>query len=391
MPPGRRGAGFRQKGSIVIYRELGRSGLKVSQLGFGAMRLPMVGEGKEARVDDELAIPMIHRAFEAGVNYIDTAVGYGNGDSQRAVGVALKGWRDRVVVSTKNHYYGEEEADWWKHLEDSLRLLGVEWIDIYNHHGINWKGYRENVEPRVSQWMAKARDQGLIRHVCVSFHDDNDALRKIVDTGYAASITLQYNLLDRKLEDGIAYAKDKGLGVVVMGPVGGGRLGGASEVLEGAVAGIDRVPDLALRFVLSNPNVTVALSGMSTMEQVEENLASASDAVSLSDADRAAIDGHLVRLAKLADLYCTGCGYCQPCPAEVAIPKIFDRYNRGRIYGLWESARADYARLGTGWDKGAKADACTECGQCEEKCPQDIPIRQQLKEAHEALAETTED
>jgi len=370
----------------MLYRELGSTGLKVSQLGFGAMRLPMLEEGTDsARVNDELAIPMIHRAFEAGVNYIDTAVGYGNRDSQRAVGAALKGWREKIVVSTKNPYYGEEEGDWWKNLEDSLRLLQVEWIDIYNHHGINWKRWTEDIEPRVGAWMRKAKDQGLVKHICVSFHDDNEALRKIVETGYPASITLQYNLLDRQLEDGIACARERGIGVVVMGPVGGGRLGVGSDVLADMVPGVRRVPELALRFVLSNPNVTVALSGMSTMRQVEENLATAADPVSLSDEDRAAIDEHLVRLKDLADLYCTGCGYCQPCPEDVAIPKIFDRYNRGRVYGLWESARADYARLGTGWDKGKKADACVECGECEEKCPQNIPIRQQLKEAHEAL------
>jgi len=371
----------------VIYRELGGTGLKVSQLGFGAMRLPMLDEGTEkARVNDELAIPMMHRAFEGGVNYIDTAVGYGNHDSQRAVGAALKGWRDRIVVSTKNGYYGEEEADWWKKLEDSLRLLDVECIDVYNHHGISAKRWGEDVEPRVGRWMRKAKDQGLIRHVCVSFHDNNEALRTIVDTGYAASITLQYNMLDRQLTDGIAYAHEKGIGVVVMGPVAGGRLGVDSDVLGSVLPAVRRVPELALRFVLSNPNVTVALSGMSTMQQVEENLVTASDPVSLSEEDRAAIDEHLVRLKKMADLYCTGCGYCQPCPADVAIPKIFHRYNRGRVYGLWEAARRDYAQLGIDWDKGNKADACTECGECEEKCPQHIPIRQQLKEAHEALS-----
>ena len=385
----------------MIYRELGTTGLKVSQLGFGAMRLPMKGdrvdrdastpmvsEEKGAPVDDELAIPMIHRAFEAGVNYIDTAVGYCNRDSQRAVGAALKGWRDKIVVSTKNHYYDEDESEWWKNLEDSLRLLGVETIDIYNHHGIRWKTWQEKVEPRVSQWMVKAKEQGLIRHICVSFHDDNDALRNIVDTGYASSITLQYNLLDRQLADGISYAKQKGIGVVVMGPVGGGRLGGGSEVLGGALPNVDRVPDLALRFVLADPNVSVALSGMSTMRQVEENLATASDPAALSADDLAVIDELLERLKKMAELYCTGCKYCMPCPEEVAIPKIFDRYNRGRVYGLWESARAEYARLGKGWDKGAKADACVECGECEEKCPQNIPIRKQLKEAHEALTDT---
>ncbi|RPI61090.1 MAG: aldo/keto reductase, partial [Planctomycetaceae bacterium] len=119
----------------MIYRQLGKTGLKVSQLGFGAMRLPMIGEGKTARVNDELAVPLIRRAFEAGVNYIDSAVFYCNADSQRAVGVALKGWRDKIVVSTKNSYKDKDESAWWKNLEDSLRLLDVQCIDVYNLHG----------------------------------------------------------------------------------------------------------------------------------------------------------------------------------------------------------------------------------------------------------------
>jgi len=294
----------------MVYRRLGRTGLKVSQLGFGAMRLPMKGEGAEAVVDRDLAIPMIHRAFEGGVNYIDTAVGYCNSDSQRAVGEALAGWRDKVVVSTKNPNYGEDEAAWWKNLEDSLERLRVEHIDVYNHHGLNWKLYGEAVEPRLAQWMRKAREQGLIRHICCSFHDNNDGLLKLVENGYAASITLQYNMLDRQLEEGIALARARNIGVVVMGPAGGGRLGADSPILQKLLPSVRRVPELALRFVLANPNVTMALSGMSTMQQVEENLATANDTVTLSPADQAAIQEQLARLKAMADLYCTGCGYC---------------------------------------------------------------------------------
>ncbi len=209
----------------MIYRTLGRTGLKVSQLGFGAMRLPMVGEGEAARVNLDLAVPMIHRAFEGGVNYIDTAVFYCNQDSQRAVGAALKGWRDKIIVSTKNHYFGESEKEWWQNLEDSLERLQVSWIDIYNHHGIGWSTYTDAIEPRVRSWMEKAKGQGLIRHICTSFHDNNAALRKIVETGYPDVITLQYNLLDRSLGDGIAFTHERGIGIVVMGPFGGGRLG----------------------------------------------------------------------------------------------------------------------------------------------------------------------
>ncbi|MDF1515522.1 MAG: aldo/keto reductase, partial [Anaerolineae bacterium] len=203
----------------MIYRDLGRTGYKVSQLGFGAMRLPMTEAGEEKVVDRELAIPMIHRAFEMGVNYIDSAVGYCNGDSQRVVGEAVRSWRQLhpdpdypIIVSTKNHYYGEDEKAWWQHLEDSLERLGLDSINIYNHHGINWERYANDVEPRISKWMLKAKDQGLIQHICTSFHDDVDALKRLVDSGYVESITMQYNLLYRDLEPGIRYAGEKKVG-----------------------------------------------------------------------------------------------------------------------------------------------------------------------------------
>jgi predicted aldo/keto reductase-like oxidoreductase len=372
----------------VNYGNLGNTGRRVSRLGFGAMRLPMTGEGDAAVVNRDLAIPMIHRAFEGGVNYIDTAVGYCNQDSQRAVGEALKGWRDRITLSTKNHSFTHDESAWWTMLEQSLERLQTDRIDVYNHHGVNRQSFDEFVLPSMSRWMHKAKDQGLIRHIACSFHDSNDALKHIVASGYPEVITLQYNLLDRQLEEGIALAHQKGIGVIVMGPVAGGRLGAADEggTLSAVVPGIRRVPELALRFVLGNPNVDVALSGMSTMTQVEENLATASDPLAISDADRAAVAEHLVRLKRMADLYCTGCGYCQPCPHGVAIARIFGIYNLGRIYGLWDTAKRSYSAIGVpAWDKARKADACVQCGECEKKCPQKIPIRAQLMDAGEQL------
>ena len=367
----------------MIYRTLGKTGLKVSQLGFGAMRLPMVGEGEAAKINREKAIPMIHRAFEGGVNYIDTAVGYCNQDSQVVVGEALKGWRDKIVVSTKNPYYDQDEKEWWTNLENSLKRLQVSSIDIYNHHGLNWKKYTEGIEPRAGKWMRKALDQKLIKHICCSFHDKNDVLKKIVDTGYVEVITLQYNMLDRALEEGIAYAHEKGIGIVNMGPVAGGRLGVDSDVLRSMVPGIQRVPELALRFCLSNPDISVALSGMGTMQMVEENLAIASDAKALSASDKSAIDAHLVKLKQLADLYCTGCNYCKPCPNNVDIPGVFTRYNQARLYGLWSHAKSGYASQ---IRKGTAADQCVQCAECEPKCPQKLEIRKQLEEAHAAMA-----
>mgnify|MGYP005844192279 CR=1 FL=1 len=194
-------------------------------------------------------------------------------------------------------------------------------------------------------------------------------LVKIIDSGYVDSVTLQYNMLDRSLEEGIAHAHEKGVGIVVMGPVGGGRLGADSQVLALLLPGVARVPELALRFVLSNPNV-------------QENLAVASDSRSLTAEERQLIEDQLGRLRSAADLYCTACGYCAPCPNKVDIPAVFGVYNAARVYGLWDHAKARYKAM---MKKGTVADLCVQCGECEARCPQHIPIRQQLVQSHEAL------
>ena len=365
------------------YATLGRTGVRVSRLGFGAMRLPMSG----TVVNRELAIPMMHRAFEAGVTYMDTAVGYCNQDSQRVVGEALKGWRDRIVLSTKNPCFEADEKAWWTNLENSLQRMDVQYIDIYNTHGINEDVYGRVVVPHILKWMEKARDQGLIRHPCTSFHGTREFFRRMVDDGFYESVTIQYNLLNREFEEEIAYAKAAGMGIVVMGPVGGGRLGGDSEVLAGLVPEIRRIPELALRFVLANPNVDVALSGMSTLEQVIENTAVAAADVPLRASEMAVIDAQTVRLAEMAKLYCTGCGYCMPCPTGVDIPRIFGIYNAGRVYGLWDHARTQYASLASSRQENhLPADCCIDCGACGTKCPQGIAIAEQLRHAHAALS-----
>lgn len=364
------------------YTTLGKTGLEVSRLGFGGMRFPMNGE----RIDRDLAVPMLHRAFAGGLNYVDTAVGYCSQDSQRAIGDALKTWLGKVYVSTKNPYYGDDEKTWWQNLEDSLERLQVGCIDIYNTHGVNWKRFTEAVEPRVGKWLTAAKDQGLVKHICTSFHDDAPGLCRIAEASFYESVTLQYNLLDRQLEEAIAYAAEKGMGIVVMGPVAGGRLGTPNETFSHLVPGIERIPELALRFVLSNPHVDVALSGMATLQQVEENLIIASSSDTLTDDELRIIDEQLARLKNMADTYCTGCRYCLPCPENVDIPKIFKLYNDARVYGFTEHSRNRYSRWSADPEPDSlPADACVECGACEDECPQHIPIRQQLKEAHALL------
>lgn len=240
--------------------------------------------------------------------------------------------------------------------------------------------------------MNSAKDQGLIKHICTSFHDDNDALIKLVDTGIFESVTLQYNMLDRRLEEGIVYAREKGLGVVVMGPVGGGRLGEPSDVMKKVTGGKARIPEIALRFVLANPHVICALSGMSTIQMVDENVTITENPIMLAEDELTEINKHLDKLKKMADLYCTGCGYCMPCQQDVNIPRIFELYNQARVYDIWERSREAYGWIGeVEWEPGQKADKCIECGECEKKCPQHIPIIRQLTEAHRMLSGKSQD
>ncbi len=363
------------------YAVLGKTGLKVSRLGFGCMRLPMKSA---TEVDRDLAIPMLRRGFELGINYFDTAVGYCAGDSQRVLGEAMEDIRDKVILSTKNHHYDKaDKAGWWKNLEDSLERLRVDCIDVYNLHMLNYDRFEEAVdgEDGLYQELLKAKEQGLIEHICHSFHGSNESLVKCIDTGLFESITVQYNLLDRHLEEGIAHAHEKGLGVTIMGPVGGGRLGYPSDKASELVGGVKSTPELALRFVLSNPNVTIALSGMQNLQQLEENVATVSSLGALTEEDHEQIEEAVRERKELLGLYCTGCGYCMPCPEGVDIPANLEILNIERVFGLTDHARAKYAAL------GGKAAFCRLCGKCLEECPQDLDIPARLAEVVAVLDE----
>jgi len=374
---------------ILQYRTYGKTGDKVSRLGFGAMRLPMVDD----HVDMDLAVSIIRRALDLGVNYVDSAVGYCHGESQIAVGKAIKGRRDKLFVSTKNHYRGESPDEWQEYLDQSLERIDVDYIDFYHLHGFRWETYQNQVGPgKPIERFRKAKEEGLIRHMCFSCHDSPENMMKLIDTGDFEGMLVQYNLLDRRNEEAIAYAHEKGMGVAIMGPVGGGRLVAPSDQIQNMVGGSKSTPEVALRFVLSNPNVTLALSGMNSMEMVEENTATASREEPLSAEERQKVLDMLEETKKLSDLYCTGCGYCMPCPNDVDIPGNFSAMNYYRVFELKEYAREQYKRLGRKRRRDrttveAWAAACIECGECEPKCPQNIPIREQLKETHATLGE----
>jgi len=373
----------------MLYTEFGKTGVKVSKLGFGVMRLPMIKEGEKEVVNLELAVPLLRRAVKLGVNYFDTAPAYCNYNSEEALGKAIKGLRDKIYISSKNPISNSSYDDFMKNLETSLRLLDISYIDFYHMWGINWEQYNNviNVPHGPIDAIYKAKEQGLIKHISFSFHDKAENMLKLIDTGHFESLLCQYNLLDRVNGDGLKYAHEKGMGTVVMGPVAGGRLGAPSERIQ-SMLGDKRVStaETALRFVLANQNVDITLSGMENIEQLEQNVKAASIAAPLTDEEMDRINAMLDENQQLADLYCTGCNYCKPCPSGVAIPEIFSYMNLHKVYGITEYARRQYAELCASNDENRRdAGHCVECGVCEDKCPQKISIIKQLKECEAIL------
>ena len=382
----------------MLYKKFGNTGIMLSTLGFGGMRFPMTKNAQDKSiVDYDKAVPLLHRAFELGVNYVDTAPYYCDSDSETAVGMALKGWRDKIYLSTKNPIEDTSGIHWRERLERSLKKLDTDYIDFYHMWGINLETFRDSIDVPDGPIEAarKALDEGLIRHLSFSFHDAPENMIPIIDSGYFSSVLLQYNLLDRANEKSLEYAAKKGLGTVIMGPVAGGRLGSPSEVIRKLInRDVKSTAEMALRFVLANPSAHVALSGMENIEMLEENARVASIEGPLTADELTQVENMLAENKRLAELYCTGCRYCMPCPQGINIPHVFGVMNNHRVYGLTDHARGEYARLCIDMDKrsedwhkeqGVDASHCIECGQCEEKCPQHLKIVQQLKETHSVL------
>ena len=370
------------------YRNFGNTGIRVSILGFGAMRLPQERIKGKLQVKQEESVEVIQRAFELGVNYVDTAYVYNEGESELVVGKALQGWRDKVYLSTKiPTCYVEKTDDYRRFLEEQLKKLKVEYIDFYHFHDLNEDRFKNIVlKYNLLKEAQKAKDEGLIKHISFSFHDKPEVMKRIIDFGIFESVLCQYNLLDRSNEEAMAYAQKKGLGVAIMGPVGGGRLV-VSDILKETIGpDVKSTPELALRFVFANKNVSIALSGMENIQMVEENARVASLSEPLNNKQLEIMESFIEKRKKKEEIPCTNCGYCQPCPENVAIPEIFQLMNYYTVYGLKEYARKQYQNIGSGdKDERKQADACVECGECEEKCPQKIKIMERLKEAHKVL------
>jgi len=381
------------------YRKFGNQDFEVSVLGFGAMRLPTYGSVMRSdRLSDNIveseAIKMIRYAIDQGVNYIDTAYGYHKGCSEIITGKALKdGYREKVILATKSPVWLINEAeDFDRLLDEQLGKLQTEYIDCYLLHGLSRDRWRNIIlKLDILKRAELAKKSGKIKYLGFSFHDGHDAFIEIID-GYDKwdFCQIQYNYMDTENQagtKGLKYAASKGLAVVIMEPLLGGRLANPPKEVQAILdeSGVKRSPaDLALQWLWNQPEVTVVLSGMSNMQQVEENIASAckSGVGLLGPHDLSLIEKLRNKYNERAAIPCTGCSYCMPCPNNVNIPRNFELYNGSIIHEDLASSHLVYNNF---INEENRASACIQCRVCEEKCPQGIRISEWMPKVHSTL------
>ena len=379
------------------YRKFGNLGFEVSTFGVGCMRLPVKekpdGSKDYSAIDEPEAIKMIRYAIDHGVNYIDTAYSYHGGNSEIVVGKALKdGYREKVKVATKLPiWHANSYEDFERLLDEQRSKLQIDTVDFYLLHSLSKKSWEKARDMKVLDFLDKAVEAGKIKYPGFSFHDELDVFKKIIDSYDWKMCQIQLNILDEHYQagvEGLKYAGSKGIPVVIMEPLKGGKL--ALNIPKDVqdmwdTAKVKRSPvEWAFRWLYNFPEVTVILSGVSTMEQLKENIEifDKAEANSMSDEE-------LEIVAKVKELYlskikvdCTRCNYCMPCPNGVSIPRIFGLYNDSVMYETVEEYAKQYQNL---IKKDEDASKCIECGDCESVCPQNIEIIEKLKEAHEYL------
>lgn len=376
----------------MLYRKFGPLDFEVSALGFGCMRLPALREDRE-KVDEPEAIRLIRYAIDHGVNYVDTAYFYHKGQSEGILGKALQdGYRAKVYIATKmpvNLVECYEDFD--RLLNEQLNRLATDHIDFYLMHGLDKRSWENIKKHGYEKFFKKALADGRIHYPGFSFHGAYPLFKEIVDAYPWVFCQIQYNYMDTNFQAGTAglkYAADKGLAIVIMEPIKGGKLANHLPPILHEMwkkTSITKNPaELALRWVWNHPEVTSVLSGMSTFEQVEENLRTVESALpnTLSPEELAFIQEIKTILDSTIKIDCTACDYCQPCPAKVQIPTNFLLYNEAYIYDTMDHSREHYQFF---FKDSGSASSCTACGECEEKCPQDLSIRELLKEVARVL------
>lgn len=374
------------------YRTFGKLDWKPSALGFGTMRLPIIGEDTSA-IDEQQAIAMLRTGIDGGINYIDTAYPYHGGKSETLVGKALQeGYRDKVRLATKMpSWLIESQADMTRIFEEQLQRMQTDHVEFYLLHALNADRWHKLRDAGVLEWAHERIREGRIGHLGFSFHDSNTVFREIVDAYQEWTFCqIQYNFLDEETQagtDGLHYAASRGLGIVVMEPLRGGKLAVPNAEISamwGTASTKRSAAEWALDWVWNHPEVSLLLSGMSTLAQVQQNL----DAAGVSATGMLA-PSELDLIASVRDAYnalirvpCTACSYCMPCPQGVNIPGMFQLVNEGSMFGSWDTQRKRYSQMKS---EGSSADSCIRCGACEDKCPQHIAIRDELAGVAEQL------
>jgi predicted aldo/keto reductase-like oxidoreductase len=365
----------------------------VSQLGFGAMRFPLTEKYDPTKIDEVRATEMLHYAIDNGINFIDNAYPYHRQASEIFLGKALKqGYRQKVNLSTKLPVWlVKAKTDSERYFDEQLKRLQVDHIDMYLLHSLGKNGWKTVKEHGILEFLDGVLAAGKIGYAGFSYHDDLPLFKEIVDAYPWTFCLIQLNYVDDQYQagiEGLEYASKKGLAVMVMEPLRGGKL--ANNVPPEVMSIIEesesaQTPaEFALRWVLNRPEVSCVLSGMSTLEQVKANLRFAAvEHVNSLTADEL----QLYERAKefyhsRTKVSCSQCGYCQPCKQEIPISFILDLYNDACMYDAVKESSWAYRVFIKPDNRG---DQCTECGECEDKCPQHIPISALLKEAHELL------
>ncbi len=383
-------------------RAFGNTGMQVSPLGFGVMRLPMKGGGKTVnsntidQVDVETSIKMIHDAIEGGINYFDTAYNYIGGYSERILGQALQGGlREKVCIATKSPawlYKAPEDFD--RFLDEQLERLQTTYIDNYLLHSMNGGSWKKTVRNNAVEGMVRAKASGKVRNIGFSFHDDLELFEEILNAADWDFCQIQLNYYDQDYQAGLKgmrMAAERGLAVVVMEPLRGGLLVNLPKEAQAAFdgSGYNRSNvEWALDWLWNMPEVSCVLSGMSTPEQLQQNMGYAAKAKPgmLSAEEQGVIAQAKAALDARAAIPCTGCNYCVDlCPNKIAIPYNFRAYNMGVLYDDMELAKDFYRNEVTSY--GRRADSCISCGSCEEICPQHIAISTWLPKVDELLGE----
>ena len=382
------------------YRKFGSTGFKVSALGLGCMRFP-TKKLMPLQVDTSKSIKLIKSAVDKGINYIDTAWVYHFGASEKIVGTALQdGYRKKVHLVTKVPLFLVNKAeDFDKFLNKQLKKMQTDYIDTYLFHSMNKSGFEKLKKYNLIDKMIEAKKEGKIKYIGFSFHDTLPVFKEIVDFYNWDVVQIQYNYMDTAIQattEGLKYAAGKGMAVVIMEPLKGGKLANppteAWDVMERSK--IKRSPvDWALQFLWNFPEVSVVLSGMGNLQMLNENCDSAdrSGVGSLNEEDLSVIDDLVKIYRKKILVPCTSCKYCLPCPSGVNIPQNFAILNNVALeksnVRKWLHKR-DYKKMSNSPEKldkvksNGNASLCINCGICLEKCPQEINIPDELKNVH---------